>query len=174
MFAQKLSGHIQKRFGSKLELRQAKLLEELELGDFPRELLKARMETLQAKRKGLLAQIEDLKKDAALGDVKPGKKDLQEFCSLVASSLRQAEGHSFAIVLKRLGVKVKLGKRAEIEISPVIMTEDNPLNGAGDGRLKVSVSRLARSVQFTRSNRIYRNHHIFHTAKLSHRNDNTN
>ena len=133
MFAQKLSGHIQKRFGSKLELRQAKLLEELELGDFPRELLKARMETLQAKRKGLLAQIEDLKKDAALGDVKPGKKDLQEFCSLVASSLRQAEGHSFAIVLKRLGVKVKLGKRAEIEISPVLMTEDNLLDGAGSG-----------------------------------------
>jgi site-specific DNA recombinase len=117
-----------------IELRQAKLLEELELGDFPRELLKARMETLQAKRKGLLTQIEDLKKDAILADVKPKKKDLQEFCSLVASSLRQAEGHSFAIALKRLGVKVKLGKRAEIEISPVIMTEDNPLNGAGDPR----------------------------------------
>lgn len=116
-----------------IELRQAKLLEELELGDFPRDLLKARMESLQAKRKGLLAQVEDLKKDAAMTNVRPGKKDLQEFCALVASSLRNAEGYTFATFLKRLGVKVKLGKRAEIEISPVIMTEDNPLNGAGDG-----------------------------------------
>ncbi len=116
-----------------IEQRQAKLLEELELGDFPRDLLKARMDSLQVKRKGLLMQIEDLKKDASMGNIQPGKKDLQEFCALVASSLRNAEGYNFATFLKRLGVKVTVGKRAEIEIAPVVMTEATPLDGAGDG-----------------------------------------
>lgn len=115
-----------------IELRQTKLLEELELGDFPRDLLRARMDALQAKRKGLLMQIEDLKKDVPMTDIKASKKDLQEFCALVASALRNAEGYNFATSLKRLGVKVLLGKRAEIEVAPVIMTEATPLDGAGD------------------------------------------
>lgn len=114
-----------------IERRQAKLLDELELGEFPRELLKARMDDLQAKRKGLLLQIADLEKDSALSDIRPGKKDLQEFCALVAATLRNAEGYSFATFLKRLGVRVTVGKRAEIEIAPVVMTEATPLDGAG-------------------------------------------
>lgn len=116
-----------------IEQRQAKLLDELELGEFPRELLKARMDDLQAKRKGVLIQIEDLKKDASMTEIRAGKKDLQEFCALVAAALRNAEGYNFATFLKRLGVRIKLGKRAEIEISPVLMTEDNLLDGAGSG-----------------------------------------
>lgn len=138
-----------------LEQRQVKLLEELEIGDFPRDLLKARMEDLQKKKKGLLLQIEDLKKDVSLGDIKPGKKDLQEFCALVASTLRNASGYNFATTLKRLGVKVKLGKRAEIEISPVVMTEDNLLNGAGDPRPPKRLSVLKYRVSIcTRESRI--------------------
>lgn len=116
-----------------IEMRQAKLLEELETGDFPRQILKTRMEALELKRKGLLTQLEDLQKDSGMIDIKPSRADLSEFCSLVYSSVREAEGYNLRETLKRLGVKIIMGNRVEIEISPVIMTRDNLLVGAGSG-----------------------------------------
>jgi site-specific DNA recombinase len=123
-----------KKIQAELDLiasRQGKVLEELEVGDFPRDLLKTRMASLEEKRKGLLVQLADLRQDVALV-VQPNRRDLEEFCDLVRSSLVNSSGQVFRETMRRLGVQIFAGKRVEIEVSPVLMTRDTVLLGAGD------------------------------------------
>lgn len=125
-----------------LERRQSKLLDELESGDFPRELLKSRMSDLEAQRKGLLLQAEDLQRDASMAELKPNRADLNEFCAVIRSSLVDSTGKNFREKLLSLGVKITIRETAEIEISPASMTSDIRLLGAGSGVASKRISPL--------------------------------
>lgn len=116
-----------------IETRQARILDELESGDFPRELLKTRLNDLDAKRKGITLQIQDLQKDMGLADIKPKTAGLREYCSIVHASILEAEGINLREKLRKLGVKIIIGNDAEIEVSPVLITGDNLSYGAGNG-----------------------------------------
>jgi hypothetical protein len=85
--------------------------------------------------------------------------------SIARCSIESAEGLALKNMLNRFGVTVLISRNsAKIKVSPAVFADDTDTFGAGDGRLKVSVSCLARSVQFTRANRIYHNHRSDHKA----------
>ena len=154
---------------AEVEEKQIALVEEFASGNMPKTIVQRAVEKTEAEKAGLLKRLEGLRQEITRSEgLKVTSRDVCEFASIARCSIESAEGLALKNMLNRFGVTVLISRNsAKIKVSPAVFADDTDTFGAGDGRLKVSVSRLARSVQFTRSKRIYHNHHIGHKAKLN-------
>lgn len=149
------------------EEKQIALVEEFASGNMPKAIVQKAVEKAEMEKAGLLKRLETLQQEIIRTEgLKVTSRDVCEFAAIARCSIEDAEGLPLKNMFTRFGVTVSISRNsAKIKVSPAVFADDTDTFGAGDGRLKISVSCLARNIQFAQSKRIYHNHHSDHKAR---------
>jgi hypothetical protein len=152
---------------AEIEEKQITLVEEFASGNMPKTIVQKAVEKAEMEKAGLLKRLETLQQEITRTEgLKVTSRDVCEFAAIARCSIEDAEGLPLKNMFNRFGVTVSISRNsAKIKVSPAVFADDTDTFGAGDGRLKVSVSCLARNIQFAQSKRIYHNHRSDHKAR---------